>query len=121
MRLPFAYSKQYEVMTTNDINNVHSNYSKASQSKAWKNSWDEMAKKTVLRRLCKHIECDFESIEARQTWEESSDSVVKQEKSDEVIDVFAEKPENPLESPIEETVEDAVYTEIPNDFKTPFK
>lgn len=112
---------QYEVMTTNDINNVRSNYSKASQSKAWKNSWDEMAKKTVLRRLCKHIECDFESIEARQTWEESSDSVVKQEKSDEVIDVFAEKPENPLESPIEETVEDAVYTEIPNDFKTPFK
>ena len=113
---------QYEVMTTNDVNNVRNNYSRASQSKAWKNSWDEMAKKTVLRRLCKHIECDFESIEARQTWEEANDSVVKQEKSDEVIDVFAPKVENAVEN-VENTevIEDADFTEIPKDLKTPFK
>ena len=82
---------EYEVMTTKDINGVRNNYSKAANSKAWKNSWDEMAKKTVLRRLCKHIETDFESIEARKAWEEASDSnIVKAEKSDEIVDVFAE-------------------------------
>lgn len=82
---------EYEVMTTKDINAVRNNYSKAANSKAWKNSWDEMAKKTVLRRLCKHIETDFESIEARKVWEEVSDSnIVRQEKSDEIVDVFAE-------------------------------
>lgn len=81
---------QYEVMTTDDVNNVRNNYSKAAQSKAWKNSFDEMAKKTVLRRLCKHIECDFESVEARQAWDEASDSnVVQQRKTDEIVDVFA--------------------------------
>lgn len=113
---------QYEVMTTTDVNNVRGNYSKASNSKAWKNSWDEMAKKTVLRRLCKHIECDFESVEARQALDDGDDSnIVQQKKTDEIIDVFAQKPENPLESPAEETVEDAVYTEIPDDFKSPFK
>ena len=83
---------EYEVMTTKDINSVRNNYSKAANSKAWKNSWDEMAKKTVLRRLCKHIETDFESIEARKIWEEASDTnVAKAEKSDEIVDVFAEE------------------------------
>lgn len=82
----------YEIMSTEDVNNVRNNYSKASQSKAWKCSWDEMAKKTVLRRLCKHIETDFESTEAMKTWSEVSDSdlnTVKVEKSGEVVDVFA--------------------------------
>ena len=93
---------EYEVMTTKDINSVRNNYSKSSNSKAWKNSWDEMAKKTVLRRLCKHIETDFESVEARKVWEEASDSnVVKTEKSDDVVDAFAD-----------ETVIDAEYTEV---------
>lgn len=64
---------EYESMSTKDINNVRTSYSKASNSKAWKNSWDEMAKKTVLRRLCKHIECDFESVEAHNAWEEGGD------------------------------------------------
>lgn len=63
---------EYETMSTEEINGVRNNYSKASMSKAWKSSWDEMAKKTVLRRLCKHIETDFESTEAHSAWEEGS-------------------------------------------------
>lgn len=91
---------QYEVMTTDDVQNVRNNYSKASQSKAWKNSFDQMMIKVCLRRLCKHIECDFESVEARQAWDESSVSnVVQQPKSDEVVDVFAKKPET-AEEPV---------------------
>jgi recombination protein RecT len=62
-----------------------------SNSGAWKNSWDEMAKKTVLRRLCKHIETDFESTEAMKAWEDGSDSnIATVERSGEVVDAFAE-------------------------------
>jgi len=82
----------YEVMSVEDINAVRNNYSKASQSKAWKHSFDEMCKKTVLRRLCKHIDTDFESTEAQSAWEEGSGmdfTPTQVNDPDEVIDVFA--------------------------------
>lgn len=84
-----------ETMSVDDINAVRNNYSKAANSKAWKNSFDEMAKKTVLRRLCKHIECDFESVEIRKTWDEASgmdftDNTVKAPKKP-TVDVFADE------------------------------
>ena len=83
----------YETMSIKDINSVRNNYSKASQSKAWKNSFDEMCKKTVLRRLCKHIETDFESVEACSAWQESagmefSNPTAPVNNREEVIDVF---------------------------------
>lgn len=83
----------YEVMSVKDINSVRQNYSKASQSKAWKNSFDEMCKKTVLRRLCKHIETDFESVEAHNAWEDGSGmdfttTITPVNDKEEVIDVF---------------------------------
>ena len=85
---------EYETMSTEDINSVRNNYSKASQSKAWKNSFDEMAKKTVLRRLCKHIETDFESVEARNTWDEASGMEFANgnsfERDNTVVDVFGD-------------------------------
>lgn len=83
----------YETMSIEDINNVRNNYSKASQSKAWKNSFDEMCKKTVLRRLCKHISTDFESVEAHSAWEDGSGMDFTTANTpindrEEVIDVF---------------------------------
>lgn len=82
---------QYEVMTTEQINDVRNVYSKASNSKAWKYSFDEMCKKTVYRRLCKSIDCDYESTEARAAWEDGSDAdfTVNKERSSEVVDVFS--------------------------------
>ncbi len=97
---------EYETMSMEDIQSVRTNYSKASNSKAWKCSFDEMAKKTVLRRLCKHIETDFESVEARQAWDEgagmefTSTAIPKEEAS--VVDVFAT-----------EIVEDTQLEEVP--------
>lgn len=86
---------EYEVMSTKDINNVRNSYSKAGNSKAWKNSWDEMAKKTVLRRLCKHIETDFESVEAQKAWEDGGDldtTVINKPITDGIVeDAFATK------------------------------
>lgn len=84
----------YETMSMDDINSVRNNYSKAAQSKAWKNSLGEMSKKVVLRRLCKHIETDFESIEAKAAWEDGSGmeftSAMPVSDREEVIDVFEE-------------------------------
>ena len=49
----------YDTMSLADLENTRK-ASKASNSPAWKNFTGEMYKKTVLHRLCKHIELDFE-------------------------------------------------------------
>lgn len=101
----------YETMSVDDINSVRQNYSKASQSKAWKNSFDEMCKKTVLRRLCKHIETDFESVEAHSAWEDgsgmdfSTPSAPVNDK-EEVIDVFEDIAGNKEFEDIEAKIEE---------------
>ena len=51
---------QYDTMSLADLENTRKS-SKASNSLAWKNFTGEMYKKTVLHRLCKHIELDFEN------------------------------------------------------------
>ena len=68
--------------------------SKASNSMAWKDFTTEMYRKTVLHRLCKHIELDFENIEQQQTYLNEYDiqnHTVKEDVPDvfggEVIDV----------------------------------
>lgn len=63
----------YEVMSMDDINKVR-NVSRAasSTSSPWKTFPEEMYKKTVLRRLCKSIETDFETVEQREAWDEGS-------------------------------------------------
>ena len=108
---------QYETMTVEDIQSVRNNYSRASQSKAWKCSFDEMAKKTVLRRLCKHIETDFESIEARQAWDEGSGMQVAQKTSnpDEVVDAFAQAEVEDIQ--IREINDDISDAPMPDVFK----
>lgn len=111
---------EYETMSTQDINSVRNNYSKAANSKAWKYSFDEMAKKTVLRRLCKHIETDFESIEARQAWDEGSgmEFDVNSKPMDidgDVVDVFSQ--ELASESTFEEVQEDIADMPMPEGFK----
>lgn len=50
----------YDTMSIADLENTRKS-SKASNSPAWKNFTGEMYKKTVLHRLCKHIELDFEN------------------------------------------------------------
>ena len=110
---------QYETMSVEDINNVRNTYSKAANSKAWKNSFDEMAKKVVLRRLCKHIDCDFESIEARKAWEDGSVSdmqTVEREREADVVDVFSSaQPTDVIDvesTEVDEAVLDAECKEI---------
>lgn len=106
----------YETMSKDDINSVRNNYSKASQSKAWKNSYDEMCKKTVLRRLCKHIETDFESVEAHGAWEDGSGmdfsvATAPVNNKEEVIDVFEDVAGDQEIEEITETIDNMEFPE----------
>jgi len=79
----------YEAMSKNDIESVKKNFSK--NGKAWDTSYGEMCKKTVLRRLCKHIEVDFETVEMQKLWQTESDfDVNKKPERQEVPTVFEE-------------------------------
>lgn len=66
-------SMLYDTMSKKDIEDVRNHYSKAKNSPAWQNSPGEMYKKTVLRRLCKMIDLDFDSIEAQLAFEDGAD------------------------------------------------
>lgn len=50
----------YEVMSRDDVEGCRKS-SKAKNSPAWQNFWGEMAKKTVLRRLCKSLPIDMDA------------------------------------------------------------
>lgn len=79
---------EYESMSYSDVEYIRDTFSKKSKktgkfSDAWVKSFGEMAKKTVLRRLCKHINIDFDNIEQLQAWEDGSDMDFKDKKIDE--------------------------------------
>ena len=105
----------YEAMSVKDINSVRNNYSKAGNSKAWKYSFDEMAKKVCIRRLAKHISTDFESVEAHSAWEDGSGMdfstpTTPVNDREEVIDVFEDVAGN-VEEVVEEVTEGEVHAE----------
>lgn len=64
----------YDTMSKEEVDATRKNYSKAPNSAAWNKSYGEMAKKTVLRRLCKLIDLDFDNIEQKKAFEDGGDS-----------------------------------------------
>lgn len=67
----------YDTMSKAEIEHTRQTFSKAANSKAWKESHGEMCKKTVLRRLCKLIDLDFDTAEQCQAFEDGSEFDVK--------------------------------------------
>lgn len=59
---------KYETMSLEEMNKCRSK-SRASNSMAWAEFPETMYAKTVLHRLCKHIELDFDSVEQRQEFD----------------------------------------------------
>lgn len=72
-------SMQYETMSIKEIEETRKNFSKQGAGIAWTKSFGEMCKKTVLRRLCKHIEIDFETTEQKQEFNNASEYEFKKE------------------------------------------
>ena len=64
----------YETMSKEEIEHVRDTYSKAKDSQAWKESTGEMYKKTVLRRMCKLIDLNFDNIEQIRAFDEGGDA-----------------------------------------------
>lgn len=106
----------YDTMSKADIEQTRKAFSKASNSKAWTQSYGEMCKKTVLRRLCKLIDLDFDSVEQRKAFEDGSAFDVKSDSQKEVtkaVDPFEEPTEEP-ESLADENIIDVEASEVTN-------
>lgn len=63
-------SMLYESMSAKEIEEVRTNYSKAKNSEAWQKSAGEMYRKTVIRRLSKYIQKDFDNVEQLMAYDE---------------------------------------------------
>lgn len=61
----------YEVMSKDEIESCRK-VSKAKNSPAWSQFWTEMARKTVVRRLCKNITLDMDA-EAKEVFESGTE------------------------------------------------
>lgn len=61
-----------DTMSISELENTRK-HSKAANSMAWKDFTPEMYKKTVLRRLCKHIEIDFENSMQRTIYTQEAE------------------------------------------------
>lgn len=61
-----------DTMSISELENTRK-HSKAANSMAWKDFTSEMYKKTVLRRLCKHIEIDFENTMQRTIYTQEAE------------------------------------------------
>ena len=98
----------YDTMSLADLENTRKS-SKAPNSPAWKNFTGEMYKKTVLHRLCKHIELDFESPEQRSAFTAGMEIETDTEK---IVEAEISENANKVEF-------DAEFEEVPNTEEQP--
>lgn len=83
----------YDTMSKAEIEHTRKTFSKQANGKAWTNSYGEMCKKTVLRRLCKLIDLNFDTAEQMQAFEDAFDFDVKnpnQVEPEKATDIFAD-------------------------------
>ena len=66
----------FEVMSVDDINRHRAKYSKAKNS-PWNDAWDEMAKKTVIKRVLKFAPLKTEFVRAMVADETTTDAVIE--------------------------------------------
>lgn len=120
---------KYETMSVKDVEDVRQKYSKAAHSPAWVKSWGEMAKKTVLRRLCKLIDLDFDNQEQQKAYDEGGDADISHKPAptvEKVDDPFKKAEEAPshAEAEIVETPKDEFKSVDPvlfEEYKKKFK
>lgn len=100
----------YEVMSKEEVDKIRRR-SKAGGSGPWVTDYEQMALKTVLKRICKNVETDFDNIEQRNAWD-SDNAEFEQAPAAEVVDPFADNNEVEVEAEVEATVID--IPDVPN-------
>ena len=90
---------KYDSMSVAEIEHTKTTYSKAANSQAWRDSFGEMCKKTVIRRLSKLIDLNLDKVEMIKAYEEGSGFEFKNQigeqnppqllGADTVVDAFA--------------------------------
>lgn len=83
----------YDTMTVAEIEGIRKAFSKAQNSKAWKDTPGEMYKKTVLRRICKLIDLDFDNSIQQQAFQDGGDFEPRKEF---VVDADIVEPQDPF-------------------------
>lgn len=87
-------SMMYDTMTVAEMEGIRKAFSKAQNSKAWKDTPGEMYKKTVLRRICKLIDLDFDNAQQVAAFQDAGDfdankTVIIDSEATEVRDPFS--------------------------------
>ena len=77
----------YEEMSKSEVDAIRKR-SKASGSGPWVTDYEQMARKTVLKRLAKNIETDFDNVEQKNAWDADNDEFEKIGSDADVIDPF---------------------------------
>lgn len=87
----------FEVMSKAEVNKHRNKYSKAANSPAWKDAWDEMAKKTVVKKALKYAPLKTDFVREINT-DESTINMVEDDEGDvEIVQAPYEVVENPEE------------------------
>lgn len=68
---------QFDVMTRDDVEKIRAK-SRAGKAGPWVDHWNEMAKKTVVRRLCKYLPLSVEMEKAMQLDADAETEVVRE-------------------------------------------
>lgn len=89
--------EQFMVLTVQDVKKIQSQ-SKASQNGPWITHWDEMAKKSALRKLCKYLPISDDEMRLVELGAQE-EAGLPQNFDDNVIDIPASEPESPEEKP----------------------
>ena len=104
----------YEVMSKAEVDKVRRvSKAGASNSSPWATWYESMACKTVLRKLCKGIETDFDNVEQREAWEEGGGVDFNIKPETEVHNPFAPKEEESTNDVIDTTAEEIEQMEMP--------
>lgn len=82
----------YAIMSVKEIQQTRQSWSKCPNSPAWIKAEGEMQKKTVLKRLCKMIELNFDNEDQAKAYQEGADL----KRGDEIIDVNSHKVADPF-------------------------
>ncbi len=133
----------YDTMSVKDIEVIRTQYSKAPNSKAWQHSFEEMAKKVIIKRVCKLVTLNFDNPKQAEAFEAGAITDIKQEAitvSPVVEDAFSkakeldnkdkkeelqpepkQAPDQPIKPQTEREQIDKVRKEIEDSLKTPSK